>query len=42
MAGDLAAENGVLVPEREKFGVLGGVTAEQQRRDGQELAGQLV
>jgi hypothetical protein len=34
LTGDLAAEDGVLVPEHEQFGILGGVMAQQHRRDG--------
>jgi hypothetical protein len=33
LVGDLAAEDGVLVPEHERFGVLGGVTVQQHRGD---------
>jgi len=42
VTGDLAVEGGVLVPEHEQFGVLGGVTARQHRRNGQESSGQSV
>jgi hypothetical protein len=36
LAWDLAPENGVLMPEHEQFCVLGDVTAQQYRRDGQQ------
>ncbi|MGW3472298.1 hypothetical protein ACWDKQ_28390 [Saccharopolyspora sp. NPDC000995] len=35
LPGDLAAKDGVLVPEHEQFGVLGGVTVQQHCGDGQ-------
>jgi hypothetical protein len=34
VAGDLAAEDGVLVPEYEQFGVFGGVAVQENRRNG--------
>jgi hypothetical protein len=42
LAGDLAPEDGVLVPEHEQLRVLGDVTAQQHRRNGQQSPGQLV
>lgn len=42
LPGDLAAEDGVLVPEHEQFGILGGVMSEQHRRGRQQSTGQLV
>jgi hypothetical protein len=42
LIGDLAAEDGVLVPEHEQFCVLGDVTTQQHCGDGQESSGQLV
>jgi hypothetical protein len=42
LTGDLAAEDGVLVPEHEQFGILRGVTTQQHRRNGQQSPGQVV
>jgi hypothetical protein len=42
LAGDLAAEDGVLVLEHEQFGVLGGVAVQQHRGDGQQSSSQLI
>ncbi|WP_185845958.1 hypothetical protein [Kibdelosporangium aridum] len=42
LTGDLAAQDGVLVPEHKQFGVLGGVTAQQHHRNTQQSSGQLV
>ena len=41
-AGDLAAEDGVLVPKHEQFSVLGRVMAQQHCGDRQQSSGQSV
>ncbi len=41
-AGNLPAQDGVLVPQHEQLGVLRGVTAQRHRRDGQQPPGRPV